>query len=167
MRCLLLLFLIFFFQFHNIRGQSSACLPEGIIFGSQSQIDSFKFHYPGCTVIEGSVTIESAEIENLEGLNVLTRIDGNFRINDNAGLKSLSGLNFINSIGGDLHIESNPKLKDLQGLNSITWIGGDFRITFNDSLTNLHGIENLSSLHQEFILSYNDQLLSMEGFKID
>ena len=33
------------------------CLPQGIIFTIQAQIDSFQVNYPGCTEIEGYVEI--------------------------------------------------------------------------------------------------------------
>jgi hypothetical protein len=32
---------------------SQGCLPEGITFTTQAQIDSFQIDYPGCTEIEG------------------------------------------------------------------------------------------------------------------
>ena len=33
-------------------GYSQSCLPEGIIFETQAQIDSFQIDYPGCTEID-------------------------------------------------------------------------------------------------------------------
>lgn len=33
------------------------CLPDGITFPTQSQIDSFPVYYPGCTEIQGDVEI--------------------------------------------------------------------------------------------------------------
>ena len=32
---------------------SQGCLPEGITFTTQEQIDNFQTNYPGCTEIEG------------------------------------------------------------------------------------------------------------------
>ena len=32
---------------------SQGCLPEGITFTTQEQIDNFQINYPGCTEIEG------------------------------------------------------------------------------------------------------------------
>ena len=52
------------------------CLPEGITFTTQAQIDSFQINYPNCTEIEGDVII-SGYITNLYGLSVLTSIEGN------------------------------------------------------------------------------------------
>jgi hypothetical protein len=36
---------------------SQGCLPEGITFTTQEQIDNFQANYPGCTEIEGDVNI--------------------------------------------------------------------------------------------------------------
>lgn len=50
------------------------CLPNGITFNTQTQIDSFQIIYPNCTEIEGGVVIEGNDITNLDGLNVITSI---------------------------------------------------------------------------------------------
>lgn len=60
----------------TIHGFSQSCLPEGITFNTQEQIDSFQVNYPGCTEIEGGVLIEGTDIENLDGLEVITSIGG-------------------------------------------------------------------------------------------
>ena len=52
------------------------CLPEGITFTTQAQIDSFQINYPGCSEIMGTVVIEGPIINNLDGLNVLTAVGG-------------------------------------------------------------------------------------------
>ena len=85
-----------------VNGASAqSCLPEGITFTTQAQIDSFQTNYPGCTEIQGDVTIGGniggSNITNLNGLSVLTSIGGNLRIgygyNGNPFLTSLTGLN--------------------------------------------------------------------------
>ena len=54
----------------------SPCLPQGITFTTQEQIDNFQVNYPGCTEIEGDVIISGEDITNLEGLNVVTDVGG-------------------------------------------------------------------------------------------
>ena len=44
---------------------AQGCLPEGITFTTQEQIDSFAINYPGCTEIEGFVDINGNNITNL------------------------------------------------------------------------------------------------------
>jgi len=55
---------------------SQPCLPSGITFSTQEQIDNFQTNYPNCTEIEGDVIIEGNDITNLDGLSVLTAIGG-------------------------------------------------------------------------------------------
>ena len=62
---------LFAFVFVSAQG----CLPEGITFTTQEEIDNFQVNYPGCTQIGGDVTIGSdwwspSNIVSLEGLNV-------------------------------------------------------------------------------------------------
>jgi hypothetical protein len=75
MRRLSFVFLVL--MFIRVSGPAQSCLPEGITFNRQSQIDSFQVNYPGCTEIEGDVTITGNIIYDLNGLNVLTSIGGN------------------------------------------------------------------------------------------
>lgn len=56
----------------------NSCLPEGIVFESQAQINSFRVNYPGCSEIEGDVTISGNYFSTLNGLIVLTSIGGTF-----------------------------------------------------------------------------------------
>jgi len=50
---------------------AQTCLPNGIIFSSQQQIDDFAANFPDCTHIEGDVLIQetvNGNITNLFGL---------------------------------------------------------------------------------------------------
>ena len=90
MKKLFLLPLICFFLHIDLHSQ--ACLPQGIVFTTQSEIDSFQVTYPNCTEIGGSVGIGGSDITNLHGLDVITTIGGNLRIYDNPLLENLTGL---------------------------------------------------------------------------
>ena len=65
---------------------SQPCLPEGITFHSQEEIDNFQTNYPNCTEIEGDVTISGDDIDNLNGLDILTAIGGSLVIGDTLNL---------------------------------------------------------------------------------
>ena len=56
---------------------SQPCLPEGITFTTQAQIDNFQVNNPNCTEIEGDVLIEVNDITNLDGLDVIIAVSGN------------------------------------------------------------------------------------------
>ena len=101
-----------------------SCLPEGITFSTQEEIDNFQSEYPNCIEIEGAVVIggdkiKNDDIVNLNVLNILTSIEGHISIKNNNYLESLSGLNNVTSIGGYLIIEANNALTSLMGLDNI------------------------------------------------
>ena len=102
---------------------TQSCLPEGVTFNSQADIDSFQSDYPGCIEIEGGVVIDDdskdGELKNLDGLSILTSIGGHLSIQNNMYLESITGLDNLMSIGGDLLIEGNAALFSLTGLNNI------------------------------------------------
>jgi len=101
---------------------SQPCLPNGIVFSTQSQIDNFQTNYPNCTEIQGDVEIISvSDITNLTGLNVLTSIGGSLDIHYNSVLKSLAGLDNLTNIGGYLNIEYNDSLESLASLNNVNY----------------------------------------------
>ncbi|MBN2172951.1 MAG: T9SS type A sorting domain-containing protein [Bacteroidales bacterium] len=139
----------------NILEYDYHCLPEGIIFSTQAEIDSFQINYPGCTEIEGGILIcGGSDITNLNGLHVLTSIGDSLSIRGNDLLNSLDGLDNITTIGGNLNIGrgyegayvGNISLSNLLGLHNLTSIGGNFVILGNDSLLNLEGLNNLTSI---------------------
>lgn len=153
---------------------SQACLPEGITFTTQEQIDNFPADYPGCAEIEANVTISGADITNLNGLSVLTSIMGDLQIKSNEILSALSGLQNLAHLGGDLYIGQNNVLVNLQGLEKLINLNGDLIIsdialgqyphsTGNPSLTSLVGLNNLHAIQGDLKLCGNYTLSSLSG----
>jgi len=142
---------------------SQSCLPEGIIFSTQAQIDSFQINYPNCTEIEGDVNISNSNITNLNGLNVLTSIYGHLYIEENSELTSLTGLDNLTYIGGSTKIYRNDTLVSIAGLNNVSYIGGYLSIIVNKNLTNLTGLVNLASIGGYLSIGWNDNLTSLMG----
>lgn len=162
------------------------CLPNGITFSTQSDIDSFQTDYPGCTVIDGDVNIKGRGIINLNSLSVLDSIMGDLIIEDNPALQSLTGLHNITYLGAnveiiknyvlasltgldklksieqDLLIENNANLADLTALGSLTSVGGDLEIIQNNSLASLTGLDNINTIGGELILEDNNTLSHCE-----
>ena len=64
----------------QITVSSQSCMPEGITFTSQEQIDIFQTNHPNCKDLEGDVIISGVDITNLNGLSVLTSIAGDLWI---------------------------------------------------------------------------------------
>jgi hypothetical protein len=168
---------------------SQGCLPQGITFTTQAQIDSFPINYPGCTLIEGDVTIwGSWDITNLTALSSVSAVGGNFTINDSHALDDFTGLDNLQSIGGNVLIKNNinqisfaglqnlttiggnfdtyqyynTSLTSFQGLNSLITIGGSFSVTIYSVLNNFLGLDNLTSIGGAFQVSYTS-ILNFSG----
>ncbi len=144
------------------------CLPEGITFNSQEQIDNFQTNYPGCTVIEGDVNIKGEDITNLNGLIILNSIEGNLHIGgfwslSNNSLTNLQGLNNLTTIGGSLEINYNIALVTTAGLDNLLSVGSDLSILSNNNLANLIGLNELSLVGGDISIRYNGVLSSLEG----
>jgi hypothetical protein len=144
-------------------GSSQGCLPQGITFSTQAQIDNFHTNYPNCTQIEGDVTISGANITNLNGLNGLTSIGGNLRICYDSTLSNLSGLGSLTSIAYNLFVGYNSVLTTLTGLNNVNHIGGALQFWYNYSLPNLTGLEAVTSIGGAFEIYNNHSLISLTG----
>ncbi len=141
------------------------CLPEGITFITQAQIDSFQYDYLGCTEIEGNVEIFGNDITNLDSLSVLTSIGGSLAVYGNPLLNNLLGLENIETIGGILYIGSNPLLISLSGLENISSVSGYLSIIGNNSLINLVGLNNVTSIGGWLGIYGNYNLLSLTGLE--
>jgi hypothetical protein len=144
---------------------SQPCLPEGIIFSTQGQIDNFQSDYPGCSVIEGNVGIHGNNITNLDSLSVLTSIGGYLNLYDNPVLASLTGLENLTSIGGFLRIFYNDSLTSLTGLGSLAFIGGNLDLIHNAALISLTDITKVTSIEGGLFLSGNYALTSLTGLE--
>ena len=154
-----------------------ACLPEGITFTTQEEIDNFQTNYPDCTEIEGNVTIYGNNITNLNGLSVLTSIGGSLGIgsilNTNPLLENLTGLEGLISVGGDVSIMNNNALISLAGLDNLTSIGSDLKIggwlpmgdIGNPLLTSLEALKNVTSVSGHLYISNNYSLTSLTGLE--
>jgi len=162
---------------------AQGCLPEGIDFTTQSQVDSFQILHPNCTEIAGNVSICGDDITNLNGLDVLISIRGDLMIgflnwdSVNPFLINLEGLNNINSISGSLLIIGNTSLTSLSGLNGLTFIGEDLNIGVfgynwgawsplgNPELTNITALSNVSAIGGDILILANNNLSSIAGLE--
>jgi len=121
--CIFTLLTIFLITI-NLFTFSQGCLPEGITFTTQQEIDDFQTNYPGCTEIEGDVEIDGNSITNLDGLNIISSIGGYLWITDNCKLANLNGLSYLSSIGGNLKITNIAFLQNFSGFESLTYVAG-------------------------------------------
>lgn len=142
---------------------SQGCLPNGITFSTQAEIDNFQTNHPDCTEIEGDVIISGIDIYDLSGLEVLIKINGHLNINHCDLLETLNGLSNLNSIGKSLSIDQNTSLLSLSGIESIDSIGNHLFITNNNSLLRLTGLDELTVILNSLIISNNESLIDLLG----
>lgn len=178
-------YFIVFSLFIQYSALSQSCLPEGITFLTQQEIDDFQANYPGCAVIEGDVWIHGYDIQNLNGLSVLTEIGGGLLI-DSTLLTNMQGLNNLTRIGEDFQLYSNNSLDNLIGFDALTEITGrlDFSFTgvqnflgmsqisylgeletYYTGISSFIGLEGLTSLHGNLTIMFNNDLLDFTGLE--
>lgn len=145
---------------------AQTCLPGGISFQSQAEIDAFSTDYPGCTHISGDVTIAenvSGDITSLNGLSSLTAIDGYILIYNTTALSNLSGLESLTYLGGILALSNNSALSSLTGLESLTSIGQDIEIDYCNALVDLTGLDGVTGIGGHLYIQHNAGLLNLAG----
>lgn len=167
--------LIAMFMVNGASGQTNqpcaTCLPQGITFSTQSQINNFQTNYPNCTQILGFVKIMGSNITNLNGLSILASIGGTLSIESNDALTNLTGLTGLTSLGGSgLWIDSNPVLTSLTGLENLISVnggtqGGYLSIHDNPLLTDLAGLEGLTSIGKDLEIYNNPALTNLTGLE--
>lgn len=135
--------------FLALSARSQSCLPNGITFTTQAEVDNFPIGYPGCAEIAGDVEFFGEDIHSFSGLSGLTSIGGFLRIYDipsivnKSGLTSVQELISLTSIGGTLYVRVAPVFTSFHGLEKLDSIGGFLRIEDKPELATLEGLVNL------------------------
>lgn len=132
-------------------------MPSGnVTLTTQAEVNAFVAQYPNCTEINGLLTINGGNINNLSGLSNITSITNGLTISQCNTLTSLNGLQNITSINGNISITNNPLLVDLTGLNGLTSLNnnssgslGNIFLNQNNNLTSLNGLQNLTNLTRD------------------
>lgn len=137
---------------------AGSCLPNGITFSTQYDVDYFLEIYGGCNEIIGDVTIEGNDINNLDNLHNLTKINGSLNIKNCPNLTDIFGLRNLSFIGGTFEFYNNDKKTHLYGLGALADIGGDLIIQENNKLVTLTG----GSIGQIFFPGLNN-LINIGG----
>ncbi len=156
--------LLVLFNIQHINAQN--CVQGAITFTTQEEINTFSSEYPGCTIIEGNVFIETdayfSNLTNLEGLSQIEEIQGDLVINDNPLLFSLQGLHNLKRIGGNLKLWFNENIGNLQGIEDLQVIKGNLELR-NTSISTISNLSNLDSLGGLQIV-FNPLITNLEGF---
>ena len=153
--CFFVIFLVTFCG--RINAQN--CIPDYIWFNLQSEVDSFQYHYPGCTHILGDVRISGNAITNLNGLSALTAVNGDLEISNLLNLTSLQGLDNLLYVGGDLIIDGNYEITNLTGLQNLETVEGGVYIVYNYVLTSISALSGLEGgIIEDLSIHHNGML---------
>ena len=162
----ILIFLVILFKLSFAHAQG--CLPEGITFSTQAQIDQFQSDYPGCSNISGNVTISDVGIDtirNVDGLLALQSISGNLVMHENYYLQNIIGLQHLTYVGGNLILSYNYRLASLEGFANLDSIGGNFSTTCTNLISDLSDFTNLSSIGGNLTITWNYNMVSLHGLE--
>ncbi len=146
---------------------AQTCLPGGITFTSQAEINAFPANYPGCTNILGDVLIDetvNGDITNVDSLSQLVAVSGNLSISNNPGLTNLYGLLSLTSVNGLLGFHACDALLSLNGLQALTAVGS-LGISSMDGLIDMNGLNNLSNIGNFLEIVGNEGLVDLDGLQ--
>lgn len=142
-----------------------------IVLANQAAVDAFLINYPNCTDIPEDFAVGMTagniptDITNLDGLQNVVTVGGDFDIGNNESLTSLSPLANLTSVGDDLHLNGNHSLTTLTGLENLMTLGGDLNIGHHDLLNNLSALGNLTSIGGSLRIRNNDNLPNLNGLE--
>jgi hypothetical protein len=112
------------------------------------------------TYIGGKLEIGiHANLTNISGLSGVNfgELDA-LSISGNQSLINLDGLERITGITGDFYIQNNSVLQNVDALSNIDHVAGRFNITGNTVLGDLDGLSNLLSVSLDVIIKQNPLL---------
>jgi hypothetical protein len=129
---------------------------------TQADVDSFQLNHGPCDQVD-SLAVTGPDINNLDGLSGLTKVDGELWIQGNNALTSLGGLSALTSVGIRLTIAYNAALTSLNGLSALSSVGELLWINDNNNLTTLDGLSALTNIDGDAFIQRNAALTNVDG----
>ncbi len=138
---------------------------ENVVLSTQAEVDAFDCALVFDLTIDVSDEDSEDPIVDLSGLSLLSQVRNDLTITgkrsaDAPALSNLEGLNNLISINGDFVFSAN--LPNLQGLSGLSTIGGSFQLLEGvfgrrrefSELKSLKGLESLKSVGGDLTLQY-------------
>ncbi|WP_296637937.1 T9SS type B sorting domain-containing protein [Polaribacter sp.] len=113
-------------------------------------------------VINGDLRI-SVDVEELDGFNNLTDVNGDFVITSSNSLIKISGFNNLLN-ARNVTIALNPVLTDVSGFRSLIKVFKSLEIGDSPGIQNITGFENLQTIGGELNISKNPVLKTIPSF---
>jgi len=148
------------FVFCGILFAQPSCLPGGIGFANQAEVDAFATNYPGCTCIEGDIDIFGKNITSLAGLSQITRVKGDLSVSY-LSAPDFIGFDNLNRVDGHLFLFGNMN-RSTTGFESLNYVGAFLNIFYN-GFENLEGFQNLATVGAGLFVRENANLVSLDG----
>ncbi|MDX2418217.1 MAG: hypothetical protein QNK19_12220 [Xanthomonadales bacterium] len=138
------------------------CDPMGMVLQTQAEVYSFQDTYGPCDRVL-SLYLEGADINNLDGLSVLTDVAGSLYIQNNPVLIDIDGLSALTTVTRNLWIQNNTSLANLNGFSALTSVGDLLAIFENNALTNINGLSALTVVGGSLVIRDNAILTDVDG----
>jgi hypothetical protein len=124
----------------------------------------------GCSVLEGSLSVSSDTLLNLDALapSTLRVITSDLVFDGNPALVGIEGLSGLVRVGGSLLVQQNAGLADLAGLESLEQLGSDagvnaLVIADNQALVELGALGGVSQMRVSIVITENTSLAGLTG----
>jgi len=124
-------------------------------------------HLEALTKVGGQFHLEnSASIDNLDGVRSLTEIDGDLNLTSLPLLQDISSLKTLKKVGGNLLLQYLDQLsdQDLATFAALNTVGGEVDLIAIPNLVSVNGLSALKRLNRVFIYD-NPNLVNYTGLK--
>ena len=125
-------------------------------FNRQDEVDEFGLSYQKNS-FRGDVLIDRSRVKNLDGLSVLSEINGRLIIKRNDSLESVNGLSNLKKLN-HLIISFNKSLSDLNGLENLSIVEKDIVIYRNTDLIDTSSLSHKINMGGKLVIQGNPKL---------
>ena len=136
---------ILFFQLSILASQD--CLPQGISFKTQQEVNDFKKNYPDCSRILGDVRIGEDSNDPpwyFDSLSNVKNFGNNFIVYQADLMRDFRGLQNLENIVGILDLSYAGSILNITGLEGLQSVGGI--IMKGNGVRNFNGLQNLKEI---------------------
>jgi hypothetical protein len=151
-----------------VGADNNAALWSFITTGSKPLLAS---EYEGCTRVDGNLAINFVGDTDLEALSCLERVDGSLIILNTAQLENLDGLSGLLHVAGDLRIArldttfaDATSLTEIDALANLRTVGGSL-VMRAPYVTTLSGLQSLRAIGRDFFIDQPVELGDLSGVR--
>lgn len=114
-----------------------------------------------CVIVEGSLQVTGAEIDDLAGLENIRKVTGAVQVMQTSKLENLRGLAGLEITG--LNLISNTGLSNVSGLDALRIVRGGLLLSGNSLIQDLSELEGVVFERGSLTFSGNEGLLTLDG----